>query len=362
MVDRHPESSTGDVATRPVVYRKHSGPHLARRILRDVWNHPNNRGHRAVAIGRAVAWQLRKRLVRKLRTRKVFGSMRIWMDPHSGSASNILYFGDRFDLDEMTFMERYLQPGDHFVDVGANIGTYTLLAAALVGPTGRVDAFEAAPHLVRSLRANVALNDLDPSVCVHEMAASDADGSIPFRVDLDVSSRIAVESDPTSAVVLVRCDRLDAQLPDGPVAMAKIDVEGAEHAVLRGFAEHLETMNPPVLMLEVFANQLERQGTSVAEVVGFLADAGYDLARYSAERAELQWLDGTGAKGNLLAVSRGARNVVFERMATAPVIVDAHGLPTTHAIGRHAALHRTIAGTRASGDSDPRTRTRSPRR
>jgi FkbM family methyltransferase len=214
-------------------------------------------------------------------------------------------------------MERYLQRGDRFVDVGANIGTYTLLAAALVGPTGHVDAFEAAPHLARALRANVALNDLEPYVLVHEMAASDAEGTIAFRVDLDVSSRIAIESDPQGAVVIVSCGCLDERIPDGPLAMAKIDVEGAERAVLHGFAAHLRSMNPPVLMLEVLPNQLEQQGASVADVVDLLDEAGDDLARYSASRAELRWIDATEAKGNVFAVSRGARSLVLERLATA---------------------------------------------
>ena len=67
-------------------------------------------------------------------------------------------------------MQRFLKPGDHFIDVGANIGYFSLLAAAVVGSAGRVSAFEASPITRQALVRNIALNGLQDHVTVHETA------------------------------------------------------------------------------------------------------------------------------------------------------------------------------------------------
>ena len=296
--------------------RKHSALYLGRRIIGDVWAHPNNVGRRGRAVARSVAWQVRKRVGSHQSTRTVFGTMKIWMNPEFGSTSNIVYFGDHFDTDEMDFLERYLRPGDRFVDVGANVGTYTLLGASLVGPSGRVDAFEPVPQLAEELRRNIALNGIESYVFPHDVAVTDYAGEVRFRADRDVSSRIAIDRDPHNRVTVVRCDRLDDLLPDGEIALMKIDVEGAEAAVLRGFIEHLNAGNPPVIILEVLPSQLERQGSSLREVLDILAAAGYESAAYSAHTGKMTWVNGQPSLGNVLAVLRQRSTEVFRRLAT----------------------------------------------
>ena len=67
--------------------------------------------------------------------------------PNSSSASKIIYFSAFPDFYEMGFMKDYLRPGDNFIDGGANIGLYTILAASLVGNNGKVVAFEPSPEI-----------------------------------------------------------------------------------------------------------------------------------------------------------------------------------------------------------------------
>jgi predicted methyltransferase len=85
-----------------------------------------------------------------------YGDTSLLCYPRSNSASNVIYFTPYYDYDEMHFLQRYLRPGDVVIDAGANIGTYTLLAATCVGPTGQVIAFEPAPVAFARLRENVA--------------------------------------------------------------------------------------------------------------------------------------------------------------------------------------------------------------
>lgn len=227
-----------------------------------------------------------------------------------------VYFGDRFDVDEMDFMSRYLRPGDRFLDVGANIGAYTLFAASLTGPNGNIDAIEAVPILATGLRANIELNGLEGRVTIYEVAASDHSGEIRFRVDRDVTSRMAVDTDPDHTVKVVPCSPLDDLVPPGAIALAKIDVEGAEVSVLRGMSKRLRASDPPVLLLEVLPNQLKRQGQTVEAVMNILDDNDYVLASWSACLGELTIGSEPSYDGNVIAVSRQSIDAVTERLTT----------------------------------------------
>ncbi len=297
-----------------VKHRKHSAPYLALRIVRGVWSHPNNRSNRLRAVGRSLSWQVRKRSNPRPTVRTVYGSMHIWMDPRFGSVSNLVYFGDRFDVDEMDFMSRYLRPGDRFLDVGANIGTYSLLAASLIGAGGSIDAVEAVPELTDGLRRNVALNQLDGIMRVHQVAVSDHDGELRFRADRDVSSRIANTDDPDNAVTIVPCSQLDHLIPPGPIALMKIDVEGAEVSALRGFASHLASANPPVMLMEILPHMLDRLGESMASLASLLDAHGYTTAMYSADSGQLEVHDGRMVDGNMVVVSRSHLDEIRERL------------------------------------------------
>ena len=81
-----------------------------------------------------------------------------------------------YELDTARVLKRLLRPGDHFIDGGANIGYFTLLAARLVGPAGRVDAFEPLPENHARLLAHLDLNGLADRVRVHRLALSDRAG------------------------------------------------------------------------------------------------------------------------------------------------------------------------------------------
>lgn len=157
-----------------------------RHVLQQTWHHPSNRGHRTRSVAGALAWQMDKRLRRRPRDVPYFG-MTLRCHPDSQSASNVLYFTERYDPDEMAVAEAYLRPGDWFLDVGANIGTYSLMARSFVGPDGRVDGFEPHPLAARRFAENVELNRLT-NLFVHAVAVSDAAGTVEFLDGSDVST------------------------------------------------------------------------------------------------------------------------------------------------------------------------------
>jgi FkbM family methyltransferase len=161
-----------------------------------------------------------------------------------------------------------LSPGDTCFDVGANVGFFTLIAARLVGRRGRVVAFEPGPDNLQVLRQNLAANAAT-QVTVSASAVSNTDGSGRLRLaDYSGGHSLAPpQATEASGVIAVDTVTLDAFVRDhdiGAPDVVKIDVEGAEPAVLEGMATLLDE-HRPVLVVEIDAasqaehdDQLER--------------------------------------------------------------------------------------------------------
>jgi len=158
------------------------------------------------------------------------------------------------------FFRGSLAPGDTFVDVGANIGYYSLLASRIVGPHGHVYAIEASPTIFGLLRANVALNQASNVQIVHAIAA-DGDGEKEFwlapAVNLGQSTSVETlgRSKGMRSEGRVRSRALTSLVPTDRLLNAriiKIDVEGAERAVLEPiFARLPEFSSRTVWTLEL---------------------------------------------------------------------------------------------------------------
>jgi FkbM family methyltransferase len=292
--------------------------HHVRTILKRTWNHPSNRDRRARAVGAAVAWQVEKRVLRRPRDVPYFG-FQLRCYPDSQSASNVIYFTPRFNPAEMDFITAYLRPGDGFLDVGANIGTYALLARSVVGPDGWVDGFEPHPVAAERFRENVDRNGLT-NVTVHQAAVGQTPGQVAFVAGDDVSNRVASSFDAGKRTVDVEVVTLDQELGDRTYAMGKLDVEGFETAALRGARGHLVAGDPPVWQLEMLDHQLRKAGTSRAELVGLLGEHGYRLAEVDRRAGgsgppSLRWADAEGrSTQNIWAIRDDARAEVERRL------------------------------------------------
>ncbi len=150
---------------------------------------------------------------------------------------------------------RELSPGATFYDIGANIGFVTIIAARLVGPTGRVVAFEPVPENVAAIKRNLALNGID-WVEVRAAAVSRSAGRASLVLsDVSAFSRLSTMHTPTGArgTLEVDVESIDELLAAGsqpPPDVVKIDVEGAELDVIEGMRETLDAYRP-VLLCEV---------------------------------------------------------------------------------------------------------------
>jgi FkbM family methyltransferase len=190
-----------------------------------------------------------------------------------------------YEPEVTAFFKSLITPGMTVVDIGANVGYYTLLAAHLSGPAGRVYAFEPDPLSYQYLSANIALNNC-PSVTAVQSAVSNRAGGGRFVVDPDGVEGYLTEDDSRDVAIEVTNTSLDSFLekegwPD--VGLIKLDVEGGEKRVLEGMRQ-VSARNPSLaLIMELNGRALTRSGATVDEVQFLLIDLGFSVG-YVVER------------------------------------------------------------------------------
>ncbi len=181
------------------------------------------------------------------------------------------------------WMHDFLEPGSVMVDVGANIGYFTLLAARRVGPTGRVVAIEAHPRLVQILRRNVAVNGHLETTTVHHMAA----WSGPDRLRMHLRTHFAANSSlgsfggvadlaDTEETVEVEAKELDSVLADlERIDLIKVDIEGSEVQAFRGLTRTLERHPLVTIEFEWAPLQIEMVGDQPIRLLHFLEERDF---------------------------------------------------------------------------------------
>ena len=149
-----------------------------------------------------------------------------------------------------SFVQGKIEPGMVFVDVGANVGWYTLLACEAVGPTGKVIAIEPQPRLVGLLRSTLDVNGFRERTVIHQLALSDHEGQATlYQRANDNGSASLIDWDPEFTLESsVPLTTLDALLGDGRVDFVKLDAEKLEANILRG-ASQVIAANPHVQLL-----------------------------------------------------------------------------------------------------------------
>lgn len=178
------------------------------------------------------------------------------------------YWLGSYELRKRKAFEAEIRPAAVVYDIGANVGFYTILAADLVGPAGRVYAFEPLGRNVDYIRRHAALNRFE-NIEVFEAAVADQGGEAFF----DPGASIATGHISETGTVKVRQMSLDELLAAGeifPPDIIKVDVEGAEHAVFRG-AQKLVEQFQPLIFLDTHGREVHDQ------TVQFLTDKGYGI-------------------------------------------------------------------------------------
>jgi FkbM family methyltransferase len=241
-------------------------------VVKFVWAHPANRGSRVPALVRLVRFQFRSRVLHQRTLVRLGGRSSIWAYPFRHAASKVVY-GNPPDYPEMLVWQRILHSGDLFVDVGANVGTYTILAGEL---GAEVIAFEPAADTFDLLKENVALNEY-PAQTIQAAAGSTC-GTARFTNGRDCVNRLDPGGDVETPVLTV-----DSVVNGRTVAGMKVDVEGFEIEVLRGCEQALSEGRIRLIQLEWNSTSLSATGSDRGPVAELLAKFGYKLYRPDAQ-------------------------------------------------------------------------------
>jgi len=224
-----------------------------------------------------------------------------------------LYVCGSFEPNEFALLDRILRPGMVFVDVGANDGYYTLFAARRIGAGGRVIAVEPSTRERINLKRNIARNGL-ANVTVIPAALGAACGTADLQLAQGVHSghntlgRFAndgVKAESVERVTMRTLDEVVGEIGLDRVDFMKIDVEGAEAAVIGGARRVIEAARP-LILLEISDKALRAQGSDARALIDALrGDLGYEIGIFSAKSGKIELLgEGGDLTSNVLAMPR----------------------------------------------------------
>ena len=191
------------------------------------------------------------------------------------------------DQGTLKVVEKYLRPGGTFVDVGANVGLFSLLAARIVGPTGKVIAIEPAPATAAALRATISANGIEDIVAVKELAAGAEQGLSTLAVSHNSTKSSLIPFDTAANTTVASVAPLDTILGGLVPDMVKIDVEGWEPQVVEGMKAILRANPDIILIMDFEPAHIRSTGLSAAGWVDRLFAAGLQIFEIDERSGEL---------------------------------------------------------------------------
>jgi FkbM family methyltransferase len=232
------------------------------------------------SLARWLWWRAYKAVSPNGRMRVPVDTFRMWVNTKDRMVSHCLMKYGHWEPVETRVLRHLLVPGTAFVDCGANIGYYSVVAARALGDSGRVHAFEPIPENVSYLRANIAENGLSRRIAVHDVAAGEQTGALSLYIDSANDGGHSI--DQTNVIreggaLEIAVRRLDDIITDDlRVSVVKIDTQGSETSILLG-ARELLMRHRPALLLEWWPYGLRNQG-GAERLTAVLAEFGYQAA------------------------------------------------------------------------------------
>jgi len=208
----------------------------------------------------------------------------------TGITGNI--YSGLHELDDMAFLLHFLREEDTFFDVGANVGSYTLLASGVCRSASIT--LEPVPVTFAILQKNIELNKLNDKVSLINSGAGSAEGTLTFSSDGDTTNHvIAADEAKKSETIKVPIITIDALLTKAHPALIKIDVEGYETEVLKGMSKTLLSSTLKAIIIELNGSG-ERYGFDDQKIHELLVSNGFIAHSYNPFERLLTALDKPG--------------------------------------------------------------------
>ncbi|MEP7318747.1 MAG: FkbM family methyltransferase [Panacibacter sp.] len=190
-----------------------------------------------------------------------------------------LFWQGAYEFEEMNLLLHLLNKGDNFLDIGANIGYFSLHAAQVVGTAGMVWSFEPATVIFKQLERHIEMNKFSNIKAIQRGASSQNINSLLYLSSAENYGSTGLQpgdefSGKTEHVSLVKMDDFVLEYNIRNIGAIKIDVEGHEKQVLQGILLTLEQQHP-IILIEVIASQLLLHNNTVEDIYQLLYSLGY---------------------------------------------------------------------------------------
>lgn len=263
-------------------------------ILKSITSHPINQKHKLKAVSRFIKWQIGTKLNPYPVIYPFTEKSKLIVQKGMTGATGNLYCG-LHEYCDMLFLLHFLRREDTFVDIGANIGSYTVLAAGHV--EAKTLSFEPVPVTFNYLMDNVIINRLGNRVVAFNVALGSQKGSVEFTRSLDTINHVACENDMNTISVPV--ETLDEILENQQCpALLKIDVEGFETEVLAGGKKTLVNSNLKAIIIELNGSG-KRYGYDEQNIHNMLLEFGFNSFLYNPKKRSLTKVNSFGTHNTI---------------------------------------------------------------
>ncbi len=217
-------------------------------VLKHIVNHPLNKDQKLYGLFKFVNWQLHCRLVRNKLIKVKFGENSIVYGKKGLTGITGNFYCGLHEFYDMAFLLHFLREEDLFLDVGANVGSYSILSASEVG--AETISFEPILQTFQLLQSNLKLNGVENRCKMYNIGIGAIESRLKFTSNFDTMNHIVTDKETENAVSIA-VKPLDEITTIDRTTLIKIDVEGFETDVLKGMPQMLENPNCKAIIIEL---------------------------------------------------------------------------------------------------------------
>ncbi|MCR9115324.1 MAG: FkbM family methyltransferase [bacterium] len=284
------------------------------RTARFIFKHPLSKAKKFSRLKRYCRWQFGARICPGSIVVDFTDRTRLVVELGMVGATGNIYTG-LHELNDMGFALHFLRPEDLFADIGANVGTYTVLASGHIGC--RSVTVEPAPMTYQRLLDNIAINRLGDLVAPLNFGVGAQPSQVRFSAGHDAMNHVLAEDEREVDSVEVSIRTLDELLEDQVPALMKVDVEGFESQVVEGGNNVLSSEVVQAVLMELNGSGV-RYGVQDREVADRMLGFGFRMASYDPMTRVLSEQTPSTYQQNTLFVRDFAR--VRQRLLAAPIV------------------------------------------
>jgi len=286
------------------------------RSLLFITAHPLNRNQKIKALSRFLAWQIKSRLRQGPFVISFVNNSKLLISRGMRGATGNIYCG-LHEFEDMAFLLHLLRPHDLFIDVGANVGSYTVLAAAVKDVA--CISIEPIPATFKHLMENVLLNAVSDKVLAFNIGVGSQQGTLKFTSAFDTTNHVVSQEEKvTGGMIEVSTDTLNHLAGHLNPVLIKIDVEGFESSVIEGADQVLKKDSLLALILEK-NDENDRYGYQENFAHDCLYDCGFEPYCYDPfKRILIPFNQNATISNNVLYLKKKNLELIKDRILTAP--------------------------------------------